>query len=67
MKEEGQAIGKEAKLEFMKLDLGSLKSTKNFIESFKQKNVPLNILICNAGIAFVHQGLCCMALVATWR
>ena len=56
MKEEGQAIGKEAKLEFMKLDLGSLESTKNFIANFKQKNLPLHILICNAGIGLAQQG-----------
>ena len=42
----------------MKLDLGSLESTKRFIESFKQKNLPLHILICNAGIGFAQQGLC---------
>ena len=58
MKEEGQAIGKEVKVEFMKLDLSSLESTKNFIENFKQKNLPLHILICNAGIGFAQQGLC---------
>ena len=40
----------------MKLDLGSLESTKNFIENFKQKNLPLHILICNAGIAMVPHG-----------
>ena len=58
MKEEGQAVGKEVKVEFMKLDLSSLESTKNFIENFKQKNLPLHILICNAGIGFAQQGLC---------
>ena len=41
----------------MKLDLGSLESTKNFIEDFKQKNLPLHLLICNAGIGFAQQGL----------
>ena len=44
-------------MEFMKLDLGSLESTKNFIGNFKQKNLPLHILICNAGIGFAQQGL----------
>ena len=58
MKEEGQAVGKEVKVEFMKLDLASLESTKNFVENFKQKNLPLHILICNAGIGFAQQGLC---------
>ncbi|XP_065911513.1 retinol dehydrogenase 11-like isoform X2 [Dysidea avara] len=37
----------------MKLDLSSLQSTKQFIEDFKQKNIPLHILICNAGIFLV--------------
>ena len=40
----------------MKLDLASLESTKNFIENFKQKNLPLHLLICNAGIALVPYG-----------
>ena len=44
-------------MEFMKLDLGSLKSTKDFTKAFKQKNLPLHILICNAGIAVVPQGI----------
>ena len=56
MKEEGQAAGKEIKVELMKLDLSSLQSTKQFIEDFKQKNLPLHLLICNAGIALVPHG-----------
>ena len=57
MKEEGQAAGKtDLKLECMKLDLSSLQSTKQFIEDFKQKNLPLHLLICNAGIFNVPQG-----------
>jgi len=56
MKEEGQAAGKETKIELMKLDLSSLQSTKQFIEDFKQKNLPLHLLICNAGIAGVPHG-----------
>ena len=51
-----EEVNKETSVEFMKLDLGSLQSTKNFIAEFKQKNLPLHILICNAGIAFVQQG-----------
>jgi len=56
MKEEGQAASKETKLELMQLDLSSLQSTKQFIEDFKQKNLPLHLLICNAGIAMVPHG-----------
>jgi len=57
IKEEGVAAGKEANVESMKLDLPSLESTKKFIEDFKQKNLPLHLLICNAGIALVLQGM----------
>ena len=53
LKEEGQAAGKVMNVELMKLDLASLESTKNFIENFKQKNLPLHILICNAGIVSI--------------
>ncbi|XP_065911854.1 retinol dehydrogenase 11-like [Dysidea avara] len=56
MKEEGQAAGKEIEVELMKLDLASLQSTKQFIEDFIQKNLPLHLLICNAGIALVTYG-----------
>ena len=49
-------MGKEMNVELMILDLGSLESTKNFIENFKQKNLPLHILICNAGIFMVPYG-----------
>ena len=62
MKEEGLAVGLETELnvQFMKLDLASLESTKNFIESFKQKNLPLHMLICNAGIGLAQQGMFCI-------
>ena len=56
MKEETQAAGKEVNVELMILDLASLESTKNFIENFKQKNLPLHLLICNAGVAMVPFG-----------
>jgi len=57
IKEEGVTAGKEVNVESMKLDLASLGSTKKFIEDFKQKNLPLHLLICNAGIALVLQGM----------
>jgi len=38
------------KLDAMHLDLNSLKSVRSFAAAFKAKNLPLNILICNAGV-----------------
>lgn len=45
-------IAKQAKnkAEFMKLDLSSLKSVKEFASNFIQKDLPLNLLVNNAGI-----------------
>ncbi|XP_067041375.1 dehydrogenase/reductase SDR family member on chromosome X-like [Acropora muricata] len=40
----------DAKVDFMKLDLGSLKSIQTFAKNFKEKGLPLHILINNAGI-----------------
>ena len=37
-------------VDFMKLDLGSLKSIQTFAKNFKEKGLPLHILINNAGI-----------------
>uniref|UniRef100_K1QBR2 WW domain-containing oxidoreductase n=1 Tax=Magallana gigas TaxID=29159 RepID=K1QBR2_MAGGI len=40
----------ELSVEFMELDLSSLKSTQKFIEEFKASGKPLHVLICNAGL-----------------
>ena len=37
----------------MLLDLSSFRSTKDFTAAFKEKNIPLHILINNAGIAWL--------------
>ena len=42
---------KELKVEFLKLDLASFQSTKDFVRLFKEKNLPLHILINNAAVA----------------
>ena len=64
LKEEEQVAGKEMNVELMILDLASLESTKNFIENFKQKNLPLHMLICNAGIFMVPHGKSSLAEVS---
>ncbi len=40
-----------AKVEFLPLDLGDLTSVRHCAELFLARNLPLNILICNAGLA----------------
>ena len=52
MKQEISVVhpNKTIRIEFMKLDLASFKSTKDFTIAFKEKNLPLHILINNAGI-----------------
>ena len=51
-----ESDGREVRLEFMHLDLASLSSAKQFAMSFQEKNLPLHILINNAGIAWVPLG-----------
>ncbi|XP_076951262.1 short-chain dehydrogenase TIC 32 B, chloroplastic-like [Bidens hawaiensis] len=41
-----------AKIDVLELDLSSLKSVKAFADTFKALNLPLNILINNAGVMF---------------
>lgn len=42
--------------EYMELDLGSLASIRKFATNFKQKGLPLHILVNNAGIMFPPYG-----------
>ena len=50
-----QEVGKEKdlKVEYLLVDLASFSSVKNFVRTFREKNLPLHILINNAGIAWV--------------
>ncbi|XP_067674392.1 dehydrogenase/reductase SDR family member on chromosome X-like [Haliotis asinina] len=43
-------------VEFMELDLASLKSTMAFIEAFKASGRKLHVLLCNAGVAMLPRG-----------
>ena len=45
--------GKDINVEFMKMDLKSFRSTKDFTTAFRDRNLPLDILINNAGIGFI--------------
>ncbi|KAI3356137.1 hypothetical protein L3Q82_017388 [Scortum barcoo] len=47
---------KEAKVEFRKLDLASLRSVRQFVRSFKERDLPLHILVNNAGVMLVPEG-----------
>ncbi|XP_071113279.1 polyprenol dehydrogenase-like [Haliotis cracherodii] len=49
--EEGHINEDKLPVEFMKLDLASLKSTMDFIEAFKSSGRKLHVLLCNAGLA----------------
>jgi len=45
-----------SKVEVMKLDLNSLQSVREFAKQFQAKNLPLHILINNAGVMWVPYG-----------
>ncbi|XP_071362997.1 polyprenol dehydrogenase isoform X2 [Trachinotus anak] len=47
---------KEAKVEFNILDLASLQSVRQFVQSFKERDLSLNILVNNAGVMLVPEG-----------
>lgn len=40
----------ELRLEYMKLDLASFQSVKEFVRAFEQSGRKLHVLICNAGV-----------------
>ena len=42
--------GKELKVEYLLVDLASFSSVKDFVRTFKEKNLPLHILVNNAAV-----------------
>ncbi len=48
-----ESSDKDLKIEFMRLDLASFQATKDFVRAFKEKNLPVHILINNAAVAGV--------------
>ncbi|XP_056157158.1 dehydrogenase/reductase SDR family member on chromosome X [Lampris incognitus] len=47
--------GNEGKAEFVFMDLASLKSVRQFVQKFKNRGLPLHVLVNNAGIMLVPQ------------
>ena len=45
--------GKELKVEYLLVDLASFASVKDFIKTFKEKNLPLHILVNNAAVVWI--------------
>ena len=45
--------GKELKVEYLIVDLASFASVKDFIKTFKERNLPLHILVNNAAVAWI--------------
>lgn len=49
VKEIQEATG-NAKVEFLQLDLASIESVSQFVAEFKAKNLPIHLLMNNAGV-----------------
>ena len=72
---EGGAESKDSiKVEYLPLDLSSFQSTIDCVRVFKEKGLPLHILINNAGIAFTPYSECtvyceslCLVILSFYR
>ncbi|KAJ2743634.1 hypothetical protein GGI20_003606 [Coemansia sp. BCRC 34301] len=49
-----RATGLQDSFKLMELDLASFMSIERFVTEFKQQHEQLNLLVCNAGMAFNH-------------
>lgn len=49
--EMAERSGGKAKAEYLHLDLGDLESVRDCAEAFLARNLPLHLLVCNAGLA----------------
>ena len=50
-------------MEWMQVDLASLQSIANFAQEFISRDIPLHVLVCNAGVLsstfkYVHACVC---------
>lgn len=43
-------------VQYMHLDLSSLKSVIDFVKKYKESGLPLHVLICNAGVFVADKG-----------
>ena len=60
--------GKELKVEYLILDLALFASVKDFIKTFKDKNLPLHILVNNAAVAWIPFSECqCNILIVYYQ
>lgn len=47
--------GLTPRVDVMSLDLASFHSTRAFVDAFKERNLPLHVLVNNAGVAWPQQ------------
>ena len=60
--QEGLVNVDQLRLEFMKLDLASFQSIKDFTEAFKRSGRQLHVLVCNAGVVKSTASKCVIKL-----
>ena len=57
MKQEVQLeqAGRDIEVDSMQVDLSSFRSTRDFVDAFKARGLPLHLLINNAGLAWLPE------------